>query len=328
MITALTPLAATTSTPAVAVATTPAPAPVAATAPAPVAVVVERARELIASVPATAAYRAALAAALSLPGNILSDAPDTRWARLVWTSCTAAGGRWGEAVPMAVAAELFMVALDLLDDAEDDETSPLHHELGAACTLNVSTGLLFLAQRELLDAPGRGAARMLLDAGLRACDGQHADLTGTAAQCPDLDHALSVTAGKSASLTAELCRLGALRAGADTRLRDSYAEYGYCLGIVAQLTNDLVGIGPDAAGKTDEALDRPTLPLAFRALYAQPAMEPAGDGRSDGQLAARGAAYFTWIVADAYRRRALALIPSLAATDGGRADLAALLDVW
>jgi len=106
-------------------------------------------------------YRTALVAALALPGNILADTPDGRWACIVWTCCVTAGGRREDAIPAAAAAELFMVALDVLDDEEDGEATPLRTALGAARALNVSTGLLLLAHRSLLTAPG-GAMLLVL----------------------------------------------------------------------------------------------------------------------------------------------------------------------
>jgi geranylgeranyl pyrophosphate synthase len=291
----------------------------------PVAAVVERVQERVQQAPIGPAYRAAIDTALSLPGNILSDVPDARWARLVWTCCAAACGRWGQAVPTAAAVELFMVAVDVLDDEEDGERSTLQDTVGAACALNVSTGLLLLAQQSLLDtAAGAAAAQVLLGAGLHACSGQHLDLSTTAEQCDTLSDAVAVTAEKSASLTAAICRLGAICAGADAPLQEVYARFGRCLGMVAQLTNDMVAVRPDAVGKTDILYRRPTLPLAYRALSAT-----GGADRQDGDRGSGtdGALYVTWAVADAYRRQAVALVPALSPSEQGREDLRALLDV-
>ncbi len=272
--------------------------------------------------PTTPTYRAALIAALRFPGNILSEAPDARWARLVWTCGAAAGGDEGPVVRVAAAVELFMVALDALDDAEDGEETALQVELGAACALNVSTGLLFLAQRGLLDAGGGAApANLLLDAGLRACAGQHADLTG-AAEHIGLDDALAVTAGKSASLVAAICQLGAACAGVSVPAQDLFARFGWYLGMAAQLVNDLKGLQPDAVGKTDIARGRPTLPLAHAAQLA-PMAEVEADVRA--AVWADGPAQLTWAVAETYRGRALALIPRLTGDHAAGAALAALL---
>ncbi len=286
----------------------------------------DEAWRLVRAAPATSAYRAALIVALRLPGNILSDAPNARWARPTWTCCAVAGGNEQQAVRAAAAVELFMVALDVLDDAEDSEESALQAELGAACALNVSTGLLLIAQQGLLAAgnggDGVGLAHLLLNAGLHACAGQHADLTGVSEQPVGLDDALAVTAGKSASLAAAICQLGAARAGADSAMQSLFARFGWYLGMVAQLINDLKGLQPDAVDKTDIALGRPTLPLAHAAQLA-----PTAETEAIVRVAVwtDGPAQLTWAVAETYRSHALALIPHVTADHANRAALAALL---
>lgn len=294
----------------------------------PAVAVADQVRRLLSSAPVTVSYRAALEAALALPGNMLSDTPNARWAKQVWTCCVAVGGRWEQAVEVAAAVEIFMVALDVLDDVEDGEDTSLRGHLGAARTLNVSTGLLFLAQWSLLNMAegGAAAANMLLKAGLEACGGQHADL-GTGSPRPvSPEEALEVTAGKSASLVAAICRLGACAAGADMTMQERYARFGWCVGMVAQLANDIKAIHPNAIDKTDIALGRPTLPLAYAASYGA-----AGAGADDVDIRTAlwtgGAAYLTWAVAETYRRHALGMLPQLASDPSRQADLAALLSV-
>ncbi len=284
-------------------------------------------RGLLDAAAVTPAYRAALHMALALPGNILSDDPNLRWACLVWTCCTAVGGDRERAVPAAVAAEIFMVALDVLDDEEDCEDTQLHATLGSARTLNVSTGLLLLAQQALLDTEaGATAVRLLLKAGLCACARQHADLTPAPERCVSLNGSLTVAGEKSASLVAAICRLGALCAGADAPLQELYGRFGWNVGMAAQLTNDIAAIRPDALGKTDIALERPALPLTYAALLDLD-VDPHGDAaEARDSLWKSGARYFTWIIAETYRRRALDLVPQLAIDYDEQTVLAALLD--
>lgn len=287
--------------------------------------VAERVESLLGSSPITAAYTASLTEALTLPGNILSETPDVRWARTLWTCCAAAGGCWEQAVPAAAAVELFMVALDVLDDEEDNEHTQLKAKLGPARALNVSTGLLLLAQECLLDSPGGAkSARMLLDAGLRACSGQDADLAAVGSHPGGLDRALAITAGKSASLTTVVCRLGAFSASADEAVQELYARFGWLLGMAAQLSNDLAALHTDATGKTDIALRRPTLPLIYAALQGSiQARSSEDDARA--ALWAGGAVYLTWAVAEAYRRHALRLILQLTGDPLHRDELAGLV---
>ncbi len=289
------------------------------------AATIDRAREILAAAPLTPAYRAAVTAALALPGNILSATPDARWARLVWTCCAAAGGRGADAVSVAAAVELFMVALDVLDDEEDGDDSALRAALGAACALNVSTGLLFMAQHSLLDAAGPTAAGILLHAGQAACAGQHADLVGMTDHGATLDESLAVTAGKSASLVAAMCRLGAVCAGADASAQDLYTRFGRYLGMILQLTNDLAAIQPGSRGKTDIARRRPTLPLTYAALRSPSAQGTVCDNETQALLWFGAPAYLTWAVAETYRGQASALLPQLANEAAHRAALARLL---
>jgi len=292
--------------------------------------VADHARRLLRAAPVTPAYRAALTAALRLPGNVLSDAPDARWARLVWT-CRAVvegdncRGDDDRTARVAAAVEVFMVALDVLDDTEDGEVTLLQAELGAMCALNVSTGLLFIAQQGLLAAGGGTLARLLLDAGLRACGGQHADLTAAPGRPIELDEALTVTAGKSASLVAAICQIGSACGGADAQTQDLYARFGWNLGMVAQLVNDLKALQPEATGKTDIALGRPTLPLAHAAQLASLAGEASAEASIRATVWTDGSAHLAWAVAETYRGHALALIPHMTAARAGGAALAALL---
>ena len=282
------------------------------------------ARDRLEAAPVAPAYRAALAAALALPGNILSCSPNLRWARPVHACCVAAGGRGEQAVPIAAAVEVFMVALDLLDDLEDGETNPLQVGLGTASSLNAAMGLLFLAQHCLAQEPnGASAAAILVEAGLRAGSGQHADLAPAADGSLTLDEALAVTSAKSGSLVAAICRLGAFAAGADGDVQARYARFGGYLGVAAQLANDIEAIAPAAAGKTDLALGRPTLPLVYAG--ARDAAEEHEDVAA--ALWAEGAAHFTWAVAATYRQHAQELIPSLTGDPAAGAALAALLQV-
>ncbi len=289
--------------------------------------VAARVRDSVRAAPGSDEYRMALTTALSLPGNSLSDTGDARWGYLVWTCCVAAGGRWEQAVPVAAAVELFMIALDVLDDEEDGEGTPLRAALGPARTLNVSTGLLLLAQRGLLAAPGGAAlADILLDAGVRACSGQHADLAPPLEHGHDLDVALEVAAGKSASLVAALCRLGAACAAADVDTQRLYAHFGASLGMMMQLRNDIAAVRPGALGKTDIALGRPTLPLARMApMVVTPEMS-ASEADDSAALRRGQAALVAWTVAEMYRRHAEGVIPALSTDPDGRAALARLLE--
>jgi len=219
-----------------------------------------------------------------------------------------------------------LVGLDILDDVEDGEERPLHIDVGLSSLLNVSTGLLLLAQHALIATPGGAAsADILLSASLRACSGQHADVTATGDWGWTVGDALVVTAGKSASLVAAICRLGAHAAGADGAIGDVYARFGSCLGMVLQLSNDIAALHPDATAKTDIALGRPTVPLTYARLQGIGVGEAAPTADDRAALWGGGPAGVAWAVAEAYRLRAGTLIPDMTADRENRIALAALL---
>lgn len=272
----------------------------------------------------TSAYREDLLAALTSPGRILSASASATWARTVMTCCTAVGGKWEVAVPVAAGIELFMLALDLLDDEEDGETNPVRLQLGSGRALNVSTGLLLLAHRMLLGARcGTSALKTLLDHGLRACSGQQADIAYGADHFMSLDDAVDVAERKSGSLAAAACQAGAACAGANCFLQSRYAEFGTCLGMVAQLRNDLEAVTSDVEDNTDIALGRPTLPLVHAGHLSLSGKTM--DSHLAPAVMGRGPVQLTWAVAESYRRRALAMIPRLAATSADQAELQRLV---
>ena len=285
--------------------------------------IVAHVRDHIVDVRLAESYRAVLVSALAQRGNVLSPAPDFRWALPVLACCIAAGGIGFQAVPPAAGMEVAMVAYDLLDDVEDGDATPLIDEYGLPAALNVSTGLLLLAQDILLEAAiDRGLLRIWHDVGLRSCSGQHQDLTLSSTMDLSYDDALSITASKSGALMAGACQMGAACAGADASRQAMFAHFGLLAGVVAQLANDIRAIESRGPEKTDALLHRPTLPL----VCAERAHRVAGTEANMPSLAQRtGACHFTWAVAETYRRQAQRLIPSLTTDPASRENLATLL---
>ncbi|MFL5653901.1 MAG: polyprenyl synthetase family protein [Ktedonobacteraceae bacterium] len=149
---------------------------------------------------------------------------------------------------VAIALECFICALDLLDDVEDDDQTPIVQALGAARTLNVSTTLLMLAQKAILslsqqDVPPERILSLLStlqESALVATAGQHRDLLAERRLAQDLtqEECIEIAAGKAGSLMCLACRLGALCASADNDLCEQFSEFGELLGIAHQLDND------------------------------------------------------------------------------------------
>jgi geranylgeranyl pyrophosphate synthase len=149
---------------------------------------------------------------------------------------------------VAVAVECFCAALDLLDDIEDGDQTPIVQELGVARVLNVTTALLALAQQALLSLSELGVdpanilrlLNTLQESALGITSGQHRDLLAEQRSALDFtrEECIDIAAVKAGALLRLACRLGAQCASADDALCEQFAEFGLLLGIAAQLDND------------------------------------------------------------------------------------------
>jgi len=241
----------------------------------------------------------------------------TRWPALVLACATTCGPVSEDAVQAAVAAALLMAALDVCDDVEDRELAP---EADPAVLVNVGTGLLLLFHQVcctpslcMLPAPG---VRALVEAALRACGGQHSDLSrraDSAGMCPE--EAVAITAAKSAALVAALCRVGAFTGGVRGLLLARYAAFGYHLGMAVQMANDLSTVQGRPVRQTDLAHCRPTLPLVYAVQQTGAAWAGTGMPVPKDALGA------TWVVLQVHRLRALRVLDTIERTYPARALL-------
>jgi geranylgeranyl pyrophosphate synthase len=195
--------------------------------------------------------------------------------------------RWASSV--AIAIECFICALDLLDDIEDNDQTPIVQALGEARVLNVSTVLLALTQDSILSLSQLNASaerivqllQILQKATIAATGGQHRDLLAEQRSAQDLtyEECIEIAAGKAGSLMSLACRLGAACAGADDNTYKQLAELGEMLGIAQQLDNDCHDlydliqdyisvsetVSTTKSGKTDLVRKKKTLPIVFAA---------------------------------------------------------------
>lgn len=246
---------------------------------------------------------------LSQPGKILSDTGPPIWAQLVLAACAATGGNQAVGLRVAVGVELFMAALDLLDEIEDGDHSPTAEAIGTAQTLNVATALLLLGQRSLLQLStlteqGESAefVSTLISGGLVATGGQHQDLASVGGALNSLDDALAITRRKAGTLAGAACRLGALTGTDNATLLTLYERWGNHFGTAAQLSNDLHDAA-DLGQKSDVERQKGTLPLVF--------------GRHSESTASAtlesGALHFTWVVLEIERQACRDIAEDLAA---------------
>jgi len=196
------------------------------------------------------------------------------------------------AASVAVAVECFICALDLLDDVEDGDQTPIVVALGPARVLNVSTTLIALAQGAILSLAEAGvdSSRILLllnelqETTLVAAAGQHRDLLAEqrAVESFTYEECIEIAAGKAGSLMRLACRMGALCANAPDDIYAQFSELGELLGIAHQLDNDshdlyyilqhLQRKSFIGTVKTDLARQKKTLPIIL-AMQTEPALQ-------------------------------------------------------
>jgi len=156
--------------------------------------------------------------------------------------CQVYGGNLRDALPILVAWRLLCLAAKLFDDVEDGDV-----HLALPEQINTATSLLFLAQLALgkLSAVGLPADKFgqimnrLNQAGLMACSGQYLDLLRKNERVPvDPDGWLEVAKAKSGHPFAWAAWAGGVVAGAGEVDLHALWEYGLCLGVLRQVTDD------------------------------------------------------------------------------------------
>lgn len=112
----------------------------------------------------------------------------------------------------------------------------------------------------------------------RLVQGQIAETRGVAAGHDALQHYLDVIADKTGSLIAASARFGGMVCGADTVVLDALSAYGEEIGVVFQLSDDILDIASDTSGKT------PGTDLREGVLTLPTLMVAASDDPADARL--------------------------------------------
>ncbi|MFE2770216.1 polyprenyl synthetase family protein [Streptomyces albidoflavus] len=194
---------------------------------------------------------------------------------LVLAAAQAVGGPADQALSGAAAVELVHNFSLLHDDLMDrDRTrrgrSTAWTVFGEAQAVLAGDALLALALDVLASAPpppdGASATRELCQALLDLVAGQGSDMAFESREDVGLQECLTMAAGKTASLLAGACALGALSAEGTTAQVSALRGFGHHVGMVFQLVDDLLGIwgDPRATGKvtgTDLSRRKKSLPV-------------------------------------------------------------------
>ncbi|MFI5617605.1 polyprenyl synthetase family protein [Streptomyces sp. NPDC051567] len=182
-------------------------------------------------------------------------------AALTLTCARAAGGEPGAALRGAVAVELLHNLSLLYDDAMDRDAvrrarPAAWRVFGRQATEQAADALLPLAVARLFDPPAEPetagvAASALGEAVVRLVQGQALDLGFERRREVGVEECRWMLSGKTASLMACACRLGAVFAGAGPELTAGFTRLGEDLGMVFQLRDDVLGIwgDPSVTGK-------------------------------------------------------------------------------
>jgi geranylgeranyl pyrophosphate synthase len=193
---------------------------------------------------------------------------ETPWVLLPLIVCESISGSFEKALPLGASLQFFMAAGDVFDDIEDnDNPNSLNTTYGSAIATNIATTLLILAEKAITrlkdkDIEDKNIVRILDTVNsyyINACTGQHMDLSLNNDRSLSEDNYLKILSLKSASQIECACYTGALLATENNALPDIFKDFGYNLGMMAQITNDISGI---LTGK-DILKRKITLPVIF-----------------------------------------------------------------
>jgi geranylgeranyl diphosphate synthase type II len=186
---------------------------------------------------------------------------------LCMSACSAFGGSYREALPFAAALELLHNAFLIHDDIQDGSAvrrgrGALHEEQGLPLALNAGNALAAAANSVFLDAlrPLRPAVADALienweQMTLATLEGQSLDLgwqRDNVLNIP-MEHYFEMCAKKTAWYTSiQPLSIGATLGSGDPEVDQDVFRFGWLLGVLFQLANDLDGLDT-SAGKSDIA---------------------------------------------------------------------------
>jgi len=263
---------------------------------------------------------------------------------LTLLACQAAGGTPHLALPAAAAVEIIHNFSLVHDDIEDRSPTRRGRRTvwslwGEAQAINTGDAKFVLAhlalQRlSLYGVPDRyvvSAVRVLDEACLALCRGQHLDLAFESTMEVDTDAYMAMITGKTAALLGCAMQLGALIASGDMVATERYRDVGEKLGLAFQIQDDILGIWgePEVTGKpvADDLRSRKkTLPVLYvlgkvedaratrlRHLYSKDKLSEADIDEAVRILDECGARQYAEQLAVHYLRETLAGIDALGA---------------
>jgi geranylgeranyl diphosphate synthase type I len=196
-------------------------------------------------------------------------------------SCEANGGDWRQALPAAAAIELIHNFSLIHDDIEDNSLQRRHRPTlwslwGQAQAINVGDGLFAVSRLALQRLGDRGvcpdkivqAFHLIDETCLGLTEGQYLDLAFESEDSVTVDMYMEMIGKKTAALMGCATQMGALLATDDDFIIETFASFGYQLGLVFQIVDDMLGIWGvgEATGKgvgEDIVNRKKSLPIVY-----------------------------------------------------------------
>jgi geranylgeranyl pyrophosphate synthase len=182
-----------------------------------------------------------------------------------------------DVVKAAVVVELTHVASlyhdDVMDEARIRRGSPSANSRWGNTVAILVGDLLFARASDIVCDLGPEFVRLQARTFSRLVQGQIAETVGPDGMDP-LDHYLRVVADKTGSLIATSALFGSKIAGATPHVQRVMADFGEQIGVVFQLSDDIIDITSDETGKTpgiDLREGIPTLPTLLARRSSDPA---------------------------------------------------------
>ena len=154
----------------------------------------------------------------------------------------------------AVVMELTHVASlyhdDVMDEAEVRRGVPSANSRWDNTVAIMVGDFLFARASSTVATMGTDYVLLQAETFARLVQGQIAETRGPDAEADPLDHYLDVVGDKTGSLIAASTVFGGMVCGAPQQVLDSLAQYGEEIGVVFQLSDDLIDIASDTSGKT------------------------------------------------------------------------------
>jgi len=199
-------------------------------------------------------------------------------------ACEACGAKSDDALSAACALELLHTYTLIHDDlpAMDDDTlrrgkPTCHIQFDEATAILAGDALLTLAFEVLAKVPNIGnalALELACSTGSRGVIGGQAEDLAAEGQPADADLVNYIHRNKTAALIRAACVMGGICAGADFQCLEKLAEYGECIGLAFQITDDLLDesstveeLGKDIG--SDHARKKMTYPAVYGAKQAK-----------------------------------------------------------